>query len=201
MEYDFLKDCWKDKLILHKGGYITLSKIEVSKIDKPTLSILEEIGLPVILPSELLISFLPFTHFSFLKTDNKEFVLIGDFSPDLSGKVFLGVDVLDKKGEVYEISKDHQDKLSYNFVNKSLYQFLMFLAHYNRILEKDKQRIAENLPETLEQLKLEYEELKNTFNEIDNKPLQIQGTYWWWIIDEMRAQVMVREWEESDKNV
>ena len=201
MEYDFLKNLWKNKLIQFKGDYITQSNAEVSKLDNATRTILEKVGLPVILPSELLICFLPFTHLSNIKVREREFLLFGDFSPDLAGRVFLGIDVGNQTGEIYEISKNHQNELTYGFVNQSVYQFLMFLAHYYKILEKDKQRIAEKRPETLLQLKDDHETLKNIFNQIDDRPLQIQGSYWWWVIDEMRSQVMVRELEETDQDI
>ena len=192
MKLEFLKTYWKDKLIEHSAAYITLANIELSEI---TRLILGKTGLPVIMPSEMRISFLPFTHLTEMEVKDKEFYVIGDFSPGLSGVALLAIE---KKSECIYIIDKHKDiETSYNFVNQSLYQFLMCLAIFNIREEKIAQRIKENYITTGTELRSEYNAIVNEVSQIDEKAVLTEGFFWWYVLNNARWEVEAREHDEK----
>ena len=191
-DYTLIEATWKDKLVCQGVTHTTLEDIELSE---DTRFILGKIGLPVIMPIEKKVSFLPFTFFNKTRVGEKEFYIIGDFSSGLSGITLLGVSIGNEY--IYRITKDYEGKNCYYFVNQSLYQFLMFLAIFNIREEKISQRIDENYIATGAELRTEYKTMVNEMNQIDEKAILTGGAYWWHKLNDIRWTVEAREEEEN----
>ena len=136
MGQNFIQNHWKGKLIKHSSAHITLAD---TMLDDSTRRLLEQVGLPVIMPSEEIISFLPFSHLSKFRDRDKDFYIMGDLSVNLSGIMLLGLEM--QSGVVYAIRKAREQSTICFFVNSSLYQFLMCLATFNIYEDKEAAKI------------------------------------------------------------
>ena len=192
----FLIEHWGDRLIKLSKGNVNKQSLELTE---KTIDLLSTVGLPVILSTELKKSFLPFTYFSKMQVQDKNFYIIGDISSSLSGIVLLGLEIGSEN--VYEISRNHETKYAYYFMNENLEQFLLFLAHYNIVLEEENKRIKTKQRQTAEEARAEYEALKDQFNQIDSKATVDIGFGWGHLLDLFRMDVLSLEYEETGQNI
>lgn len=188
MELEFIKKHWQAKLIRHSAGYSTLQDINLTS---EAQIILEEIGLPIILPSEYKQSFLPFTFLQQLTVQDKDFYIIGDISLNLSGVTLLAINKDD--GEIYQILKNHDHVYSYYFTNQSLTQFLLCLAYYNIFQDKVKNNTKSSHTKILNKKKEAFQQLKNTLIDIDEKAINDIGSLWGQYIEDLRLDIIITE--------
>ena len=69
----FIQEHWKGKLITQGAPHFTLEGFDLSE---NTIHLLSKVGLPIILPIEKKISFLPFTYLSKIQVRDKSFYII-----------------------------------------------------------------------------------------------------------------------------
>ena len=191
MGQNFIQNHWKGKLIKHSSAHITLAD---TMLDDSTRRLLEQVGLPVIMPSEEIISFLPFSHLSKFRDRDKDFYIMGDLSVNLSGIMLLGLEM--QSGVVYAIRKAREQSTICFFVNSSLYQFLMCLATFNIYEDKEAAKIDD--PDKLEEVKLDYQKLKNKMSNIDAKSIALKDYFWGEKLYHIRSSI---EMLELDKEI
>ena len=115
MGQNFIQNHWKGKLIKHSSAHITLAD---TMLDDSTRRLLEQVGLPVIMPSEEIISFLPFSHLSKFRDRDKDFYIMGDLSVNLSGIMLLGLEM--QSGVVYAIRKARGQSPKFQYILKEM---------------------------------------------------------------------------------
>jgi len=190
-KYNFIQNHWKGKLIKHSSAHITLAS---TMLDDSTKNLLEQVGLPIIMPSEDVISFLPFSHLSKFKDKGKDFYIMGDLSANLSGIMLLGLEM--QSGTIYAIRKTREQSVICFFVNSSLYQFLMCLATFNMYEDKEAAKIDN--PDKLEEVKLDYQKLESKMNNIDVKAITLKDYFWGEKLYHIRSNI---EMLELDKEI
>ena len=79
---------------------------------------------------------------------------------------------------MYTISKNYEKEYFYIFMNQSLGQFLLCLAHYNLFQAAENTRIKESQRQTAKDARAEYEALKEKLHNIDTKAVENEGLYW-----------------------
>ena len=189
----FIQEHWKGKLITQGAPHFTLEGFDLSE---NTIHLLSKVGLPVILPIEKKISFLPFTYLSKIQVRDKSFYIIGDFSPSLSGVALLAIEIGSEN--MYTISKNHEKEYFHIFMNQSLGQFLMCLAHYNIFEERLHQRQKAYYRQTASEARAEYEALKEQLHNIDAKAIENQGVHWGHCLYLSNMDVEAIEFDEED---
>ena len=142
---------------------------------------------------------MPFTYLPKIQVRDKTFYIIGDCSPSLSGGALLCIEIGSEK--IYRISKNYEKEYFYVFMNTNLEHFLLFLAHYNIVLEEENKRIEAKQRQTATEARAEYEALKDQFNQIDSKAIADRGFGWGHILDLFRMDVESLEYEETDQDI
>jgi len=177
-DYTFIESTWGDKLIKHYAAYVSLATLDISEENK---HLLEYAGLPLI-HSHRGWELLPFTFYHLVKVENKELYLLGDTSLGNIGHSFLGLE--SKNEEIYRIYQGSQGKLSYQWLNQSLYQYLLFMAHYTRFMDKDYPLPSKK---SKKQVQADYQVLKENLANIDAKAMSDRSYLWADIIYSMQV--------------
>lgn len=191
--YTFLRNTWKGKFIKQSAAHITLANAELSE---KTRLLLKNLGLPIILPNENKISFLPFTYLSRVQIRDKSFYVIGDFSSDLSGVTLLGIEIHTE--ELYLIFTTLNDERFYYFINQGLEQFLTCLAHFNIYQEGENTRIEKQKKPNLNDTKTIYNRLISTLKQVDQKAFDDKGSYWNQILFGIQLEVESLDKDERE---
>ena len=142
-DYTLIKKTWEGKLMRHSAADVSLENVNISEENK---DLLKNVGLPAILSDEGE-KLLPFTFFPSITIQGKEFYLLGDIGLVMMGINFLGLDKVSE--EIYSIYLDNNDKSTYSFMNQSLYQYLMCLAHYTNFGSSDYPEVSPESCKTL----------------------------------------------------
>ena len=168
-DYTLIENTWEGVLMRHAEAYTSLEAINMSEENK---HLLEYIGLPAILSDESE-KLLPFSFFPSVTIQDKEFYLLGDIGSVTTGIVFLGLDKASE--EIYKIRLRNEGKSTYSFMNQSLYQYLMCLVHYTNFGSSDYPEIS---PESKDQVRADYQQLKDNLTSIDPKAMAELSDFW-----------------------
>jgi len=193
MEQEFIQNHWKGKLIKQSAAHITLVDVELSE---KTRLLLKNLGLPIILPNENKISFLPFTYLLRTQIRDKHFYIIGDFSSGLSGVTLLSIEI--QTEQLYLIFRNLNNERFYYFINQSLEQFLICLAHFNIYQEGENTRIEEQRKPNLYDAKTVYNRLTNMLKQVDKKAFEDKGSYWNQVLFGIQLEVESLENDERE---
>lgn len=190
MDFTLIKNTWKDYLISHYALNSNLKHMNISDENK---DILQHIGLPLIYSPDGY-KFIPFTFYQKIQARGKFFYLLGDISSVTMGTHFIGLEISNEN--IYYISQHQGEELEAEFMNQSLYTFLMCLATYINFIEE----IDSFYKSSQKTMQEKYQQLYNNLMIIDHKIMTDIHNYWRHTVYDIYMEIPVIEEEKFEGN-